>query len=150
MGTARRFGQFGEADIATLLQRAENPRELLGYTADQREQFLGRIRSAIRDIAARREHAQLREKRLQRSADRLLQQAWQASAADRGNYARQAMAWQATIRLHAAELNAQQVLLRASHDRLSAIFGELQRDGEPYRIVWAAPGGAGERAGTLG
>jgi phage shock protein A len=149
VGAAHRFGELREVDIVTLLKHAEDPRKLLGYTAAQREKLLGTIRSAITDIAARREHAQLRERRLQQSADRLLKQAWQARAADRGNYARQAMAWQATIRTHAAELNAQQALLRASHDRLSAIFRELQAEAGAYRITWDANSAAGERAGTL-
>lgn len=148
MVAAHRFGELREVDIATLLKYAEDPRKLLGYPADQREKLLGTIRTAIVDIAARRERAQLREKRLRRSADRLLEQAWQARAADRGNYARQAMAWQETIRTHAAELNAQQALLRASHDRLSAIFRDLQGGAEPHLAVWETSSTA-ERASTL-
>jgi phage shock protein A len=125
---ARRSGELHEIDLGVLLERAEDPSEMLGYTAAERQELLTRVRQAISDVAASRERAQLRERRLRRSADRLQEQAWQALAAGRDDHARQVMAWQATIRLHITELNAEQAALHASQERLSVLAGELQED----------------------
>jgi phage shock protein A len=144
----RRSGELHDADLASLLRLAEDPRGLLGYTTGQRQELLAGLRLAISDIAARCEHAQLRERRLRKSADRLLEQAWQAVTAGRSDQARQVRAWHATIWQHAAELRAEQAVLHASQERLSAIARRLQDQPEVHRIGWEPRNGT-ERAATL-
>ena len=136
------FGQFGDVDLDSLLKQAGQTGPRTGadrqhdsgdphvYPSARQELLLSQVRRALAATAARREHTSMRERRLKRSADRLLEQARQAVAAGRDGYARQAMAWQATIRLHAAELDTEQAELRAEQERLSDLARRLQ-GGQP-------------------
>jgi phage shock protein A len=129
-----RIAELREVDVDALLGRAEDTSELLDYTAAQQQELLGRIWTAITDVAASRKRARMRESRLRRSADRLQRQAGQAAAAGRAEYARQAMAWRTTILHHVAELAAEQEALRVSEERLFATAGRLQSNIEAFRI----------------
>jgi phage shock protein A len=131
---AHRITELREVDVDALLGRTEDTSELLDYTAAQQHELLGRIWTAITDVAACRKRARMRESRLRRSADRLQRQAGQAAAAGRAEYARQAMAWRTTILHHVAELSAEQAALRASEERLCATAARLQADIEASRI----------------
>lgn len=133
MGAAHRIAELREVDVDALLERAEETRELLDYTGSQQD-LLDRVWSAITDVAAGRKRALMRESRLRRSADRLQRQAGQAVAGGRDDYARQAMAWRATILHHVAELTAEQAALWTSEERLSAIASRLQERIEAVRI----------------
>ena len=134
MDAAHRVAEFREVDVAALLGRAEDTSELLDYTVAEQQELLGTIWTAITDVAAGRKRARMRERRLRRSADRLQRQAGQAAAAGRAEYARQAMAWRATILRHVAELTAEQATLRASEVRLSDIARRLQASIDACRI----------------
>jgi len=133
VGAAHRIAELREVDVDALLEHAEETRELLDCTGSQQD-LLDRIWSAITDVAAGRKRALMRESRLRRSADRLQRQAAQAVAGGRDDYARQAMAWRATILHHVAELTAEQAALRTSEERLSAIASRLQEQIEAVRI----------------
>jgi phage shock protein A len=134
VGAVYRIAELREVDLDTLLECAEDTRELVDYTVAQQEDLLGLIWSAITDVAAGRKRAQMRESRLRRSADRLQRQAGQAVAGGRDDYARQVMAWRATILQHAAELAAEQAALRVSEERLAAIARQLQEQIDASRI----------------
>jgi len=134
VGAAHRIAELREVDVDALLEYAEDTGELLDYTIAQQQDLLGRIWSAITDVAAGRKRALMRESRLRRSADRLQRQAGQAVAGGRDGYARQAMAWRATILQHVAELTAEQAALRASEERLCATASRLQEEIEAFRI----------------
>ncbi len=131
---AHRVAEFREVDVDALLGRAEDTSELLDYTVAEQQELLGTIWTAITDVAATRKRARMREGRLRRSADRLQRQAGQAAAAGRPEYARQAMAWRATILRHVVELTAEQATLRASEVRLSNIARRLQASIDACRI----------------
>ena len=134
MDAAHRVAEFREVDVDALLERAEDTSELLDYTVAEQQELLGTIWTAITDVAADRKRARMREGRLRRSADRLQRQAGQAAAAGRPEYARQAMAWRATILRHVIELTAEQASLRASEVRLSDIARRLQASIDAGRI----------------
>lgn len=148
MRAADRIGEVDESDLEGLLRLADDPGKLLGLSAAQRQELVARIRQAISAIAASREHAQARERRLRKSADRLLEQAWQAASAGRDGQARQVRAWHATIWRHTAELRARQARLQSSQERLAAMARELQHQPAVYRIDWEPKTGP-ERAATL-
>ena len=134
MDAAHRVAEFREVDVDALLERAEDTSELLDYTVAEQQELLGTIWTAITDVAADRKRARMREGRLRRSADRLQRQAGQAAAAGRPEYARQAMAWRATILRHVVELTAEQASLRTSEVRLSDIARQLQASIDARRI----------------
>ncbi len=134
MDAAHRVAEFRDVDLDALLMRAEDTSELLDCTVAEQHELLGTIWAAITDVAAARKRARTREGRLRRSADRLQGQAGQAAAAGRAEYARQALAWRATILDHVAELTAEQAVLRASEVRLDASARRLQASIETCRI----------------
>jgi phage shock protein A len=134
VGAAHRIAELREVEVDALLECAEDTRELLDYTVAQQQELLGRIWSAFTDVAAGSKRALMRESRLRRSAERLQRQAGQALSGGRDDYARQAMAWRATILHHVAELTAEQAALKASEERLSATASRLQEEIEASRI----------------
>ena len=134
MDAAHRVAEFREVDVDALLERAEDTSDLLDHTSAEQQELLGTIWTAITDVAADRKRARMRERRLRRSADRLQRQAGQAAAAGRPEYARQAMAWRATILRHVVELTAEQASLRTSEVRLSDIARRLQASIDAGRI----------------
>ena len=134
VNAVHRVAEFREVDVDALLGRAEDTSELLDHTVAEQQELLGTIWTAITDVAADRKRARMREGRLRRSADRLQRQAGQAAAAGRPEYARQAMAWRATILRHVVELTAEQAALRASEVKLSDIARRLQASIDASRI----------------
>jgi phage shock protein A len=87
--------------VNALLDRAENPREVLDYSYAQQQELLRRIRRQLTDVAAARKRAGTQEAQLRRSADRLHDQAEQALAAHRDELGRQALALRSAILDHA-------------------------------------------------
>lgn len=134
MGIARRIAELYEVKVNALLDRAEDPRELLDYSYTQQQELLSRIRSGVADVAAARKRAGMQESELQRSASRLADQAGQAVAADQDELARQALTLRSAALAHADDLRAEQAALRADEERLSATAQRLQAKIEAFRF----------------
>jgi len=134
MGIGRRIAELYEIKVNALLDRAEDPRELLDYSYARQLELLLRIRRAICDVAAARNRAGLQERQLRRSAGRLQRQARQAVAAGREELARQALALRTATLDHADDLTAEQGALRADEERLSAAARRLQAKIEAFRV----------------
>jgi phage shock protein A len=83
MGIAGRIAELYQVKVSALLDRAEDPREMLDYSYAQQQEFLRRVRAGAADVAVSREHAGMQEAKLRRSAERLGVQAGQAVAAGR-------------------------------------------------------------------
>jgi len=81
MGIARRIAELYQVKVNALLDRAEDPREMLDYSYTQQQEFLRRMRAAVADVAAGRNRARAQEDGLRRAADRLRVHAEQAVAA---------------------------------------------------------------------
>jgi phage shock protein A len=126
VGIGRRIAQLYEVKVNALLDRAEDPRELLDYSYARRQELLPRIRRAITDLAAARTRAGMQEHQLRRAAARLQRQARQAAAAGQDELARQALTLRAATLAQARDLRAEQAALRADERRLSAAASRLQ------------------------
>jgi phage shock protein A len=61
MSLARRIAELYQAKVNALLDRAEDPREMLGYSYVQQQEFLRVVRSAVTDVAASRKRAEVQE-----------------------------------------------------------------------------------------
>ena len=134
MGVARRIAELYDIKVNALLDRAEDPRELLDYSYTQQQELLHRIHRQIADVAAARKHAGMQEAQLRRSAGRLHTQAEQAVAAHRDELARQALALRSATLDHADDLRAGQEALRAAGKRLAATARQLEARIEAFRI----------------
>ena len=134
MGIARRIAELYEIKVNALLDRVEDPREMLDYSYAQQQELLRKIQQQTTEVVASRHLAQMQEMRLQHSADRLQGQAEQAVAAGQEELARQALAWRSAILVHAEDLRAEQVALRADEEQLAASARRLQRTIEAFGL----------------
>lgn len=134
MGIARRIAELYEIRLNALLDRVEDPREMLDYSHAQQQELLRTLRQQRADVMAARNLAATRERQLQQSADKLEAEAEQAVAADREDLARQALAWRAAILTHVDDLRAEQVALDGDEAVLAASEQRLRRTIEAFGV----------------
>jgi phage shock protein A len=134
VGIGRRIAELNEVKVNALLDRAEDPRQVLDYSYARQQELVLRIRRAIADVAAARSRAAVQESQLRSSAARLQQQAHQAVAAGREELARQALALRMATLAQADDLAVEQTALRADEERLSAAVRRLQQKVEAFRV----------------
>jgi phage shock protein A len=133
MGIARRIAELYQEKVNALLDRAEDPREMLDYTYTQQQEFLRRMRSALADVTASHNRAHAQEDELRRTADRLRGQAEQALAAGKEDLARDALVHRAEMIAHADDLAAGQAALRVEAERLAEEARRLEARFEAFR-----------------
>jgi phage shock protein A len=126
VGIGRRLAELYEVKVNALLNRAEDPREVLDYSYARQQELLPRIRCAAADVAAARTRAGMQEHQLRRAAARLQRQARQAAAAGQDELARQALTLRTATLAQARDLRAEQAALRADEEKLSAAASRLQ------------------------
>jgi len=133
MGIARRIAELYQVKVNALLDRAEDPREMLDYSYTQQQEFLRRMRAAVADVAAGRNRARAQEDGLRRAADRLRVHAEQAVAAGQEDLGRDALAHRAEMNAHADDLAAEQAALRVEEERLAEETRRLEARFEVFR-----------------
>jgi phage shock protein A len=133
MGIARRIAELYQAKVNALLDRAEDPREMLDYSYAQQQEFLRRMRSAVADLATSRSRARAQEDELRRAAGRLRAQAEQAIAAGQEELGRHALAHRAEMIAYADDLAAGQAALRVEQERLAEETRRLETRFETFR-----------------
>ena len=133
MGIARRIAELYQVKVNALLDRAEDPREMLDYSYTQQQEFLRRMRAAVADVAAGRNRARAQEDGLRRAADRLRVHAEQAVAAGQEDLGRDALAHRAEMNAHADDLAAEQAALRVDEERLAEETRRLEARFEVFR-----------------
>lgn len=150
MSIARRIAELYQAKVNALLDRAEDPREMLDYSYAQQQEFLRAMRSAVADVAASRNRARAQEDQLRRAAGPLRAQAAQAIAAGQEQLGRDALAHRAEMIAHADDLAAEQAALRVEQDRLAeetrrleARFAVFRYRKEALKAAYTAAGAAG-------
>jgi phage shock protein A len=133
MGIARRIAELYRVKVNALLDRAEDPREMLDYSYTQQQEFVRRMRSAVADVAASRNRARAQEDGLRRAADRLRVQAEQAIAAGQVDLGRDVLAHRAAMIAYADDLAAGQAALRVEEERLAEETRRLEARFEAFR-----------------
>lgn len=133
MGIARRIAELWQEKVNALLDRAEDPREMLDYSYAQQQEFLHRMRSALADVTTSHNRARAQEDELRRAADRLRAQAEQALAAGNEELARYALAHREEMIAHADDLAAEQAALRIEAERLAEETRRLEARFEAFR-----------------
>jgi phage shock protein A len=134
MGIANRIAELYRVRVNALLDRAEDPGEMLDYSAAQQQEFLGRMRSAAAEVVAARRHARAQENELRHTAGRLQAQAEQAVVAGKERLGRDALAYRAEVIAHADELAAEQGALSVEQERLTEEVRRLQARFEAFRF----------------
>jgi phage shock protein A len=126
VGIARRVAELYEVKINALLDRAEDPLEMLDYSYARQQDYLRELREAAVDLGASRNRAAGQEGDLRRSAERLRTQAEQAVATGRDELGRDALRLRSETIAHADDLAAEQAQLRADQERLAEATRRLE------------------------
>ncbi len=81
MSLMRRLAALFRAKANKVLDRAEDPREVLDYSYERQLELLQQVRRGVADVATSRKRVELQLAQLQQSAAKLQGQAQQALAA---------------------------------------------------------------------
>ncbi|MEU9046301.1 MULTISPECIES: PspA/IM30 family protein [unclassified Kitasatospora] len=133
-GIADRMAELFRIKASKVLDRAEDPREVLDFAYTQQLELLQQVRRALADVAAGRERGELQIARLRESAVKLEEQAQQALAAGREDLAREALARRAGVQGQVASLEDQAPLLRAEEERLTKASQRLEAQVDAFRV----------------
>ena len=133
MGIARRIAEQCQVKVNALLDRAEDPREMLDYSSAQQQLFLQVMRAAMADVTASRNRARAQEDELRRAAGRPRAQAEQAIAAGQEELGWDALAYRAEMIDYADDLAAGQGALRLQQERLVEETRRLEARFEAFR-----------------
>lgn len=134
MGVARRIAQLYEARVNALLDRAEDPGEMLDYSYQRQQELLIDVRRGIVTVATSRRRASRQADDLESGAAHMQQQAEQAAAAGADGLARQALSRHAQLLARAAEMRSEAAALKADEDRLTATAERLRAKTEAFGL----------------
>ncbi len=133
MSLSRRLALVFRTKASKILDRAEDPREVLDYSYQRQLDLLQQVRRGVADVATSRKRVELQVRQLQASADRLGEQAGQAVAANRDDLAREALSRRAAVNGQVQDLLRQHASLRAEEDKLTVASQRLQAKVEAFR-----------------
>lgn len=134
MGVARRIAELSGAKLNALLDRVEDPREMVEYSYTAQQELLTSVRRALVAVAAGRKRAQAQAAGLDRAAARLQSQAGEALAAGEEDLARQALARRTVLLGRLQELRDHDETLRAEEERLTVAARRLQAKTEAFAL----------------
>src|SRR3990170_8992011 len=129
----QRLSMILKAKFSRVLDRAEDPREVLDYSYEKQLELLQKVRRGVADVATSRKRLELQGKQLQQTWTKLEQQARDALAAGREDLAREAIARRATVERQLADLERQHTQLQAEEQKLTLASQRLQSQVEAFR-----------------
>jgi phage shock protein A len=129
----RRIALLFRVKANKLLDRSEDPREVLDYSYQRQLELLAQVRRSLADVATSRKRVELQENQLRQSADRLQDQASQAVAQGRDALAREALTRRAATLAQLDQLKPQYDELVAQEATLTTAAQRLQAKVEAFR-----------------
>ncbi|MVU78349.1 PspA/IM30 family protein [Nocardia sp. ET3-3] len=133
MSIAHRLALLFRVKANKLLDRGEDPREVLDYSYQRQLEMLAQVRRGLADVATSRKRIELQDSQLRQSADRLQQQAAQAVGQGRDDLAREALTRRAAALEQIEQLRPQHDELAAQEAKLTAATERLQAKVEAFR-----------------
>jgi phage shock protein A len=131
---ARRLGLVFRGAANKVLDRAEDPREMLDYSCERQMEMLTKIACGLTDVVTNRKRVELQLLQVQQSADRLCRQAEQAIVCDREDLAREALTRRSAVWAQVPDLRVQRDALSGEEDKVTAAVERLQAKLEVFRI----------------
>jgi phage shock protein A len=129
----RRLALLFRVKANTVLDRAEDPREVLDYSYQRQVEMLVRMRRGLADVATSRKRLELQAGTLEQSADRLRDQAAQAMRIGQEQLAREALTRRSAALSQLADVRAQHATLKSEEDRLVLAAQRLQVKVDTFR-----------------
>lgn len=133
MSIARRIALLFRVKTNKLLDRTEDPREVLDYSYQRQLEMLAQVRRGLADVATSRKRIELQQNQLQQAADRLQSQARQAVGQGRDDLAREALTRRAATLAQIEQLRPQYDDLAAQEAKLTTASQRLQAKVEAFR-----------------
>src|SRR6266511_2153793 len=133
MSVGRRIAMLFRIKANKVLDRAEDPREVLDYSYERQVEMLAKVRRGVADVATSRKRLELQVGQLQASADKLTGQAQQALTIGREDLAREALTRKQAALAQLADLRAQRDGLAGEEAKLTLAAQRLQAKVEAFR-----------------
>jgi phage shock protein A len=130
---AQRIATLFRVKANKVMDRAEDPREVLDYSYTQQQEMLRKVRRGVADVATSRKRIETQVIQLQRSSEKLDEQARQALAAGREDLAREALTRRTAVAEQITGLEAQQNALRGEEEKLTLASERLAARVETFR-----------------
>jgi phage shock protein A len=132
-GTWQRIKGIFQAKANKVLDKAEDPRDMLDLSYEQQLQQLQKIRRSVADVATARKRIELQAQGLQKQADKLQGQAKAALQQNNEDLAREALARRAALGEQLAELKVQHDQIVEQEQKLVDTSQQLQARVEQFR-----------------
>jgi phage shock protein A len=129
----RRIALLFRVKANKLLDRSEDPREVLDYSYQRQLEMLAQVRRGLADVATSRKRVELQQNQLRQSADRLQSQATQAVSQGRDDLAREALTRRAAALAQLDQLQPQYDELSAQEEKLTTAAQRLQAKVDAFR-----------------
>jgi phage shock protein A len=129
----KRMSLVFKAKANKVLDKAEDPREVLDYSYQKQLELLTNVRKGVADVATSRKRVELQMNQLQQQSDKLQGQAQQAINANREDLAREALTRKSGLTQQIADLQTQHANLQAEEEKLVLAQQRLQAKVEAFR-----------------
>lgn len=133
MGLGGRLATVLKAKFGRLLDKAEDPREVLDYSYQRQLEMLQQMRRGVADVATSRKRVELQIQQLQAAATRLEGQARDALAQGREDLAREALSRRSAAQAELAHLESQHNQLDEQERKLVDASRRLEAKVQAFR-----------------
>ncbi|MGW3045881.1 PspA/IM30 family protein [Kitasatospora sp. NPDC001159] len=133
-GIGDRIAELFRIKANRVLDRVEDPREVLDFAHLQQLELLQQVRRGLADVATSHKRLELQEAALRTSERRLEEQAQQALAVGREELARDLLTNRKRVRGQLADLAEQEPQLEAEEKRLTGVLRGLEEKVEAFRL----------------
>ena len=133
MSISRRIATLFRARANKILDRAEDPREVLDYSYERQLEMVQKVRRGLADVATSRKRVELQITQLELLSGKLQGQARQALAAGHEDLARTALVRRAAATSQLGDLQSQQASLQAEEEKLTLALQRLQAKVDAFR-----------------
>ncbi len=133
MTVLRRLSTIFQAKANKVLDKAEDPREILDYSYERQLEQLEKVRRGVADVATSRKRVELQAAQLQASADKLESQARDALAMGKEDLAREALTRKDAAASQLTGLNAQVAQLAEEEQKMVEASKRLQAKVDAFR-----------------
>src|SRR3712207_2384621 len=132
-GLGGRFNTVMKAKISKMLDRAEDPQEVLDYSYEKQLELLQNVKKGIADVVTSKKRLQLQSGKLEQQVVKLDTQARQAMGAGREDLARAALERKQLAQTELQSLDSQVAELEAQQQRLTDNEAKLRAKIEAFR-----------------
>ena len=145
MGFLDRMSTVVQAKMNKIMDRIEDPREVLDVSYEKQLQLLQNVKRGVAEVTTSKKRTELQKAKLQMSIDKLDSQAKEAIQADREDLARRALESKALLIAQSnaldqqiVDLNEQQQKLMAAESRLAAKVESFRTKKETIKAQYSA------------